>query len=117
MKAILHNYRQTPRRVGLVAGLIRGKKVKDALIALEFTTKRASLPMKRLLLSAVANAKNNGAADAENLFITKITVDKGMTLKRMLPRARGSSSPIRKRASNVVIELGEKKTYKKKSSK
>lgn len=117
MKAILHNYRQTPRRVGLVAGLIRGKKVKDALVSLDFATKRASLPMKRLLLSAVANAKNTGVANPEELFIKTITVDKGFTLKRMLPRARGSSSPIRKRASHVVIVLGEKTKKVKKSAK
>jgi large subunit ribosomal protein L22 len=110
MKAILTNYRQSPRKVGLVAGLIRGKKVADALVSLQFATKRASDPMLKLLKSAIANAKNSGIDNPEALFVNEIRVDKGVVLKRFMPRARGSSARILKRSSNVILSLGEKRT-------
>ncbi len=110
MKAILTNYRQSPRKVGLVAGLIRGKKAGDALVALQFATKRASNPIEKLLRSAIANAKNAGIEKPEELFVNEIRVDKGIVLKRMMPRARGSSAQILKRSSNVILSLSEKKT-------
>lgn len=110
MKATLTNYRQSPRKVALVAGLIRGKKVSAALTALRFTTKRATDPIEKLLLSAVANAKNAGIDNPEELFVNEIRVDKGIILKRFMPRARGSSAPIWKRSSHVYITLGEKPT-------
>lgn len=109
MKAILTNYRQSPRKVGLIAGLIRGKKVSDALVALRFAVKRASSPMEKLLLSAVANAKNNGVDNPENLYVVEVRVDKGIVLKRWMPRARGNAAQILKRSSNIILSLGEKK--------
>lgn len=109
MKAILTNYRQSPRKVGLVAGLIRGKKVADALVALQFATKRASDPIEKLLRSAIANAKNSGIDNPEALFVNEVRVDKGVVLKRFMPRARGSSARILKRSSNVILSLGEKR--------
>lgn len=108
MKATLSNYRQSPRKVALVAGLIRGKKVSVALSALRFTTKRATDPIEKLLRSAIANAKNAGVANPEELFINEIRVDKGIVLKRFMPRARGSAAQILKRSSHVFISLGEK---------
>lgn len=108
MKATLTNYRQSPRKVALIASLIRGKKVSDALIALRFAVKRASDPMEKLLRSAIANAKNAGVENPEDLFVDKITVDKGIVLKRFMPRARGSSAQILKRSSNVFISLAAK---------
>jgi large subunit ribosomal protein L22 len=107
MKAILSNYRQSPRKVGLVAGLIRGKTVAQARIALKFANKRASLPIAKLLESAVANAKNIGVSNTETLKIQEIQVNKGRVLKRSLPRARGSASRINKRSSHVSIILSE----------
>lgn len=108
MKAILTNYRQSPRKVGLIAGLIRGKKVSDALTSLRFAVKRASSPMEKLLLSAVANARNNGVENPESLYVVEMRVDKGIVLKRFMPRARGNAAQILKRSSNVILTLGEK---------
>ncbi len=107
MKAFLKNYRQSPRKVRLVAGLIRGKKVAEAIAELDFLPKRASLPMKKLLMSAVANAKNSGI-EVESLFIKELRVDKGITMKRMMPAAMGSGHRINKRTSHLNILLGEK---------
>ena len=107
MKAFLKNYRQSPRKVRLVAGLVRGKSVSAAIAQLDFLAKRAGLPMKKLLMSAVSNAKNMGVDEA-NLFIKELRVDKGITLKRMMPAAMGSGHRINKRTSHLMIALGEK---------
>jgi large subunit ribosomal protein L22 len=108
MKAYLKNYRQSPRKVRLLADLVRGKEVKRALSLLSFADKRAAGPFATLLKSAVANAKAAGK-DTETLFIKHVAVDKGVTQKRFMPRARGSASTINRRASNIKIELGEKR--------
>ena len=107
MKAFLKNYRQSPRKVRLVAGLIKGKSVGEAVAELDFLAKRAGIPIKKLLLSAVANAKQNGA-DAENLFIKELRVDKGITMKRMMPAAMGTGHRINKRTSHLNLLLEEK---------
>ena|SRR3989344_134927 len=107
MKAFLKNYRQSPRKVRLVAGLIRGKKVDLALAELDFLAKRAGAPIKKLLLSAVANAKQNGN-ERTNLFIKELRVDKGVIMKRMMPRAMGTGHRINKRTSHVTLVLAEK---------
>ncbi|MBI1999254.1 MAG: 50S ribosomal protein L22 [Parcubacteria group bacterium] len=110
MKALLRNYRQSPRKVRLVADLIRGKNVPRALTLLDSTTKRAVAPVKKLLLSAVANAKtNNRVASESALYVKEIRVDGGATLKRGMPRAFGRSAPIRKRTSHIFIELAQRK--------
>jgi len=97
-----------PRKVRLVADLVRGKSVKDCLSQLKFTNKKASLAIDKLIKSAVANAKNNfKITDTDNLIIKKITVDEGPTLKRYMPRARGSVSPIRKRTSHITVILSK----------
>ena len=109
MKAILKNYRQSPRKVRLVADLVRGKRADESLLTLEFTPKRASETVSRLIESAVANAMNNDNKKRENLFISEITVNEGFTLKRHRPRARGRASKIRKRTSHIIVTLAEKK--------
>ncbi len=106
MKAYLKNYRQSPRKVRLLADLIRGKKVDKALETLSFVNKRASGPFVKLLQSAVANAKSQGV-ETKNLVVKKVEVNKGITLKRYMPRARGSASRINKRSSHISIELGK----------
>jgi large subunit ribosomal protein L22 len=108
MKAILKNYRQSPRKVRLVADLVRGKKTTDALTTLRFLDKRAAGPFAKLIESAVANAKQQGA-DLDKLFIKAVAVNKAPTMKRFMPRARGSASRINKRNSHLSVELGEKK--------
>lgn len=105
MKAVLKNYRQSPRKVRLVADVVRGKKVTEALNALQFIDKRAAAPFAKVITSALANAKTQGALE-EQLIIKKVTVDKGITLKRFIPRARGSASRINKRNSHITVELG-----------
>ncbi|MCE9549048.1 50S ribosomal protein L22 [Candidatus Nomurabacteria bacterium] len=107
MKAFLKNYRQSPRKVRLVAGLVCGKNVDSALVELDFLAKRAGLPIKKLLMGAIANAKQQGIEKA-NLFIKELRVDKGIVMKRMMPAAMGSAHPINKRTSHVTLVLAEK---------
>lgn len=107
--ASLKNYRQSPRKVRLVANLIKGKKVDEALNMLGHVTKRASNPLAMLVLSAVANAKNNFNIEQNTLFIKEMRVDGGVVMKRSMPRARGSAFPIKKRTSHVSVVLAPKK--------
>ena len=107
MKAILKNYRQSPRKVRLLADLVRGKKVSEALGVLQFAEKRAAGPFAKVIRSAEANAVQAGV-DAEKLFIKTVTVDQAATLKRFRARARGSASRINKRSSHIAVELGVK---------
>lgn len=113
VKAKLRYLRIAPRKVRLVADLIRGKKVADARRILEFTIKKASLPLLKLLNSAVANAKHNFNLNEENLYIAKILVDEGPKLKRIFPRGRGHASEIQKKTSHVTIVLEEIKPAEK----
>ncbi len=109
-KAELNYYRVAPRKVRLVADLIRGKKIKNAMSQIAFSKKKSAIAVAKLLKSAVANAKHNfKIVDSENLYISKITVDEGPTLKRYMPRARGSASRIRKRTSRIMVVLKERK--------
>ena len=107
MKAYLKNYRQSPRKVRLVASLVSGKSVPQAIAQLDFLAKRSGSPIRKLLMSAVANAKNMGV-EMENLFIKELRVDKGITMKRMMPAAMGSGHRINKRTSHLQILLAEK---------
>ncbi len=107
MKAILKNYRQSPRKVRLIADLVRGKDVKKALDMLTFVNKRAALPFTKLIKSAEANAKSQGM-DVSRLVVKSVAVDKGTVLKRFMPRARGTASRINKRNSHIKVELGTK---------
>ena len=103
--AKLNDYRQSPRKVRLVAGLIRGKKAEQALDILTVTVKRAADPMVGLLKSAIANAKNNFSINAEDLVVKSLTVDNGAILYRRMPKARGMATPIRKRVSLITMIL------------
>jgi len=109
MKASLKNYRQSPRKVRLVVDLIRGKKVSDALVELQFLPKRGAEVISKLISSAAANAENNFKVNPDDLVVEAITVDKGVTLKRYRPRARGVAKRINKRTSNINLSLGVKK--------
>jgi large subunit ribosomal protein L22 len=104
--AKLNDYRQSPRKVRLVAAVIRGQKVERAEGILMTTVKRASDPIMSLLNSAVANAKNNFSLAKEDLFVKSLTVDNGAILYRRMPRARGVAYAIRKRTSHVTLVLG-----------
>lgn len=109
MKATLTNYHQAPRKVRLVANLLKSKKVDEALVVLNFMPKRASAPVAKLINSALANALSDGKVDRTKLIIKGITVDKGLVFKRFRPAARGSAHPINKRTSHVKVELALKK--------
>jgi large subunit ribosomal protein L22 len=104
MRAYLKNYHQTPRKTRLVTDLVKGKRVPEALMLLTHLNKKAAEPIKKLIESAVANAKVQGER-VENLTIKNFTVDKGLVMTRFLPRARGSASPLRKRMSHLLVEL------------
>lgn len=110
----LRNLRIAPRKVRLVADLIRGKGAVEAQTALSFTTKKAARPTLKLLNSAVAAASNNFQLEAASLYISKITVDEGAKYKRWLPRARGQASEIQKKTSHITIVLDEVKGAPKK---
>ena len=105
--AKLRYLRIAPRKVRLVADLIRGKSVEEAQTILNFTQKRATLPISKLLRQAIANAKNNFQMEEENLFISEILVNEGPKLKRVFPRARGSADTIQKKTSHITIILDE----------
>ncbi len=105
--AKLRYLRIAPRKVRLVADLIRGKKVEEAQTILNFATKKASLPLSKLLKQGIANAKNNFQIELTNLFISKIIVDEGPKYKRWQARARGQAYEIQKKTSHITIILDE----------
>ncbi len=107
MKATLNNYRQSPRKVRLVADLIRGKDVTRARGILRFLDKKSAPDMKKLLESAIANAQQHKQA-IDNLVVKDIRVDSGIALRRWRPRAFGRAMPFRRRTSRITLQLGEK---------
>lgn len=115
--AKLRYLRIAPRKVRLVADLIRSKSVRQAETILRFQVKRAASPLLKLLRSAIANAKNNFKMKEQNLYVSKITVDEGPKLKRWRPRARGRAYPIHKKTSHITLILEELQEEKRKLSK
>src|ERR1051326_3587259 len=109
VKVKLNNVRIAPRKSRQVVDLIRNKKVADARDLLSFTVKRAADPVLKLLNSAVATATHDLKMTGENLYISKVTVDEGPTLKRSFPMSRGRAYPIMKRTSHITLVLSEMK--------
>ncbi|MEY3039658.1 MAG: 50S ribosomal protein L22 [Flavobacteriaceae bacterium] len=108
--AKLNNCPTSPRKMRLVADLVRGKKVEEALAILKFNTKEASNRVEKLLVSAIANwqAKNENASIEEaDLFVKEIRVDGGAMLKRLRPAPQGRAHRIRKRSNHVTLVLGD----------
>lgn len=105
--AKLRYLRIAPRKVRLVADLIRGKNVEKSQTILTFTIKKAASPLLKLLKSAIANAKHNFQLEESNLYISKITVDEGPKYKRWRAQARGRASEIQKKTSHVTLILEE----------
>lgn len=97
------------RKTGLVAALIRGRRALDAQIVLINTDKRATGPVGKVLASAIANAENNHNAKASDLVVESVFIGPGPTLKRSMPRAKGSSSAIRKRSSHITVVVSDGK--------
>jgi len=107
-RAIARYIRISPRKVRLVADLIRGKQVSEALAILRYTPQLSREPVVKVLKSAIANAENNENAVAEDLYVTKIFVDQGPTMKRIKPRAMGRADRIKKRTSHITVVVGDK---------
>ncbi len=105
MKALLKNYHQSPRKVRLVADLIRGKSVPAARAALSFLPKKSSPAMLKLLNSAAANARVSGE-NPDELFVKMVAVNKGVVMRRFMPKARGRAARYAKTMSIVTLELG-----------
>ncbi len=97
----------SPQKVRLVADQVRGLQVDKALDLLTFSNKKAAVIIKKLLLSAIANAEHNDGADIDELKVEKIFVDVGPTLKRLRPRARGRADRIIKRTSHLTVTVAE----------
>ncbi len=106
MKAVLRRIRISPKKANLVAGLVRGKKVKEALDILKFTPKKGAKILYKVLHSSASNAKNNFKQSFDDLVVSKVLVTKGPTHKRSLPISRGRLHPIRKRTSHITVEVG-----------
>lgn len=117
VSAKLTNLRISPRKVRLVAGLIRGLKVGEAQKQLNFLGKRSADPILKLLNSAIANAKNNAKMSEGDLVVSEIFVDGGPVLKRHMPRAFGRAFAIRKRTSHITLILADKAGVKKETKK
>ena len=107
VRAHLKYTRLAPQKGRLVADQIRGMLVEDALNLLTFSNKRAAIIIRKVLLSAVANAENNEGADVDELRVSTIMVDEGPTLKRFRARAKGRGTRILKRTSHVTVTVSD----------
>lgn len=114
--ATLKNLRISPRKARLVVDAVRGKSVRDALQILDTLHQKSSIPVKKLIQSAVANAKKQDSVLEAQLKVSTITVDAGMTLKRFRPRAFGRAYTIRKRSSHINLTLKELDIVKKRKA-
>ncbi len=111
VRALLRHTRTAPQKARLIAGLIRGKNVNDAINILAFTRKRAAGVFQKLLKSAIANAEeNHKVLDVDDMVVKNVRVDEGVTWKRNMPRARGTSNMIQKKTSHITVILEEKES-------
>lgn len=106
--AFAKDVRVTPRKVRLVLDLVRGKDVDEALSLLKHVNRAASAPVSKIIKSAAANATNNFGMDGDKLYVAMIQASDGIKMKRFTPRAKGSSSPIIKRTSNIRVSVKER---------
>lgn len=107
-KAIARYVRIAPRKMQLVADLVRGKNADEALAILKYTPKRGAKVMEKLLTSAIANAENNYEMNRDELYVAQVYANQGPTMKRFRPRAQGRAFTIRKHTSHVGIVLKER---------
>ncbi len=114
VRAVAKGVDQTPRKVSLVASLVRNRTVADALVILEHVPKRAALPVKKVIESAKANAVNNHGLDAKSLTITTLSVTTGPRLRRFKPASRGRALPFEKKTSHILVEVSGVEKPKKK---
>ena len=109
MKAHLRGIRMSPKKANIVAGLVRGMKVEEALNILKFTANKPATVLFKVLHSAVSNAENNDGKTRSSLVIESMIINKGPVYKRHLPSTRGRALPIRKPTTHVTIQLAETK--------
>ncbi|MCO6431818.1 MAG: 50S ribosomal protein L22 [Deltaproteobacteria bacterium] len=107
--ATLRNVRISPQKARLLIGLIKGKQVEPALQALRFSPRKGARFLEKLLKSAISNAVERASADVDKLWVAGGWVDKGRTLKRLIPRAQGRGDIIKKRSSHLTVQLGERR--------
>jgi len=107
-QATARNIRVAPRKARLVVDLIRGKNVVRAMAQLSTLRNRAAQPVMKVLQSAIANAEHNEAADVDELSVTRIYVDEGLTMKRIRPRAKGRADRILKRTCHITLAVTDK---------
>ena len=107
VSATARRLRVSPRKLRLVADQIRGKAVGDALDTLSFDTQKGAPLVRKVLESAIANAENNEGADVDELSVSEIYVNEGVTMKRLRPRARGRADRIFKRTSHVTVTVSD----------
>jgi len=105
VSALSKGVRMSPRKISLVASLVRGRTVADALVILEHTPKRAALPVRKAIASARSNAVVNHAADEKSLVIEHLTVTAGARIKRFRPAAQGRALPYQKKTSHIKVVL------------
>ncbi len=106
-QAVLRGARLSAQKGRLIANLIRGKSVAEALDILTFSPKKGADLVKKVLESAIANAEHNNGADVDELTVSTIFVDEGMTMKRIRPRAKGRADRILKRTSHITVKVAE----------
>ena len=107
VQARLKGAQISAQKARLVADQVRGKGVEDALDLLTFSNKKAAQIIKKILDSAIANAENNEGADVDELKISSIYVDEGMTMKRLRPRAKGRADRILKRSCHITVKVAD----------
>ncbi len=114
VRAIARGIDQTPRKVSIVAALVRNRTVVDALVILEHVPRRAALPVKKVIESAKANAVNNHGLDGKSLVITTLNVTTGPRMRRFKPASRGRALPFEKKTSHILVEVSGVEKPKKK---
>lgn len=105
VRAVAKRLHIAPQKVRLVADQIRGKPVSEALDILNFSVRKGAMLVRKVLESAIANAENNEGADVDELTVSEIYVDAGMTMKRIRPRAKGRADTILKRTSHITVKV------------
>lgn len=114
VRAYVKGEDQAPRKVALIASLVRGRSVADAMVILDHTPKRAALVVRKAIASAAANASNNHGLDTKTLQITTLSVTAGPRLKRFKPASRGRALPFKKKSSHILVEVSGLEKVKKK---
>ncbi|MBS6063883.1 50S ribosomal protein L22 [Criibacterium bergeronii] len=107
-RAIAKYVRTSPRKAAKICDLVRGKNIEEALAILKFMPNNGAEIIAKVVKSAAANAENNFEMDKNKLYISKVWANQGPTLKRFMPRARGSAAPIRKRTSHIEVFVQER---------